>query len=82
MVMKPGSALMRWIQARDCRIGIERNAPLVGKSDVGHAGDVGDRRAAERQPVVPLEMRFDESQDALSLLAGAGDVELDGELVV
>ena len=54
----------------------ERDSPFVGETDVRHAGDIGDRWPAEREPVLPRKMRLDEGKDALRLFSRAHDIEL------
>jgi hypothetical protein len=74
------------LYARDPRsdrgIGSERNATLVAEGDVGHAGDVGDRRTAERQPIVVLQVLIHQPENSCCVLTGFNDVELISELVV
>ncbi|ODR99768.1 hypothetical protein AUC69_09205 [Methyloceanibacter superfactus] len=63
-------------------VGLERHAPFVTERDIGHAGDVGDGRAIAREPVVLLQMRFEQTLNAGGVLAGALDIDGVTELVV
>ena len=47
-----------------------------------HAGDIGDGRAVEREPVVLGELRFHQSENSLGLLAGRVSIELETEFIV
>ena len=45
----------------------------MAEYDIGHAGDVSNGSAVEREPIVRLEMRFQESKDVRRFLSREAD---------